>query len=228
MLLEEALARQRNEMMDNFAQILRWLSTATEGTSTNNQFGGPTPFKVQVNFDIPLFEGQIDAYALEKWLNQLEGYLSVHNFSNREKITFALLKAVPHVKDWWETLCEQKEEKEGNEPTLFGTEPTWASFVDALKEQYFPVGNYDDQYTKWATLRQERDQAVTEYTNNFHTLRTKLGIKDFKRHLVLKYCSGLHRYIRIEMEFLDILSLGAAYRFDKPEAGVRFDKPEAG
>jgi hypothetical protein len=69
---------------------------------------------------------------------------------------------------------------------------------------------------------------VTEYTNNFHTLRTKLGIKDFKRHLVLKYCSGLHRYIRIEMEFLDILSLGAAYRFDKPEAGVRFDKPEAG
>jgi hypothetical protein len=106
MLLEEALARQRNEMMDNFVQILRRLSTATEGTSSNNQFGGPTPFKVQVNFYIPLFEGQIDAYALEKWLNQLEGYLSVHNFSNREKITFALLKAVPHVKDWWETLYE--------------------------------------------------------------------------------------------------------------------------
>jgi hypothetical protein len=116
MLLEEALARQRNEMMDNFAEILRRLSTGTEGTSSNNQFGGPTPFKVQVNFDIPLFEGQIDAYALEKWLNQLEGYLSVHNFSNREKITFALLKAVPHVKDWWETLCEQKEEKEGHNP----------------------------------------------------------------------------------------------------------------
>ena len=213
MLLEEALARQRNEMMDNFTQILRRLPTATEGTSTNNQFGGPTPFKVQVNFDIPLFEGQIDADALEKWLHQLEGYFSVHNFSNREKIVFALLKAVPHVKDWWETLCEQKEEKEGNEPTLFGTEPTWASFVDALKEQYFPVGNYDDQYTKWATLRQERDQAVTEYTNKFHTLRTKLGIKDFERHLVLKYCSGLHRYIRTEMEFLEILSLGAAYRY---------------
>jgi hypothetical protein len=108
-------------MMDNFAQILRWFSTTTEGTSTNNHFGGPTPSKVQVNFDIPLFEGQIDADALEKWLNQLEVYISVHNFFNREKITFALLKAVPHVKDWWETLCEQKEEKEGNEPTLFGT-----------------------------------------------------------------------------------------------------------
>jgi hypothetical protein len=33
--------------------------------------------------------------ALEKWLNMLEGYFSVHNFSDRENITFALLKVVP-------------------------------------------------------------------------------------------------------------------------------------
>jgi hypothetical protein len=57
----------------------------------------------QFNFDIPIFEGQIDADALEKWLNILEGYLSVHNFFDRENITFALLKALPHVKHWWES-----------------------------------------------------------------------------------------------------------------------------
>jgi hypothetical protein len=38
-----------------------------------------------VNFDIPVFEGQIDAEALEKWLTLLEGYFSVHNFSDKEK-----------------------------------------------------------------------------------------------------------------------------------------------
>ena len=54
---------------------------------------------------------------------------------------------------------------------------------------------------------------VPEYTNKFHTLRTKLGIIDSERHLVLKYCSGLHRYIRTEMEFLDISSVGSAYRY---------------
>jgi hypothetical protein len=73
-----------------------------------DHFGGATPFKVQVNFDILVFEGQIDADALEKWLNLLEGYFSVHNFSNRENITFVLLKVVPHVKNWWETYCEKK------------------------------------------------------------------------------------------------------------------------
>ena len=96
---------------------------------------------------------------------------------------------------------------------MFETIPTWASFIDAVKEQYYPVGNYDDQYTKWTILRQERDQTVSEYTNKFHTLRTKLSIKDSERNLILKYRSGLHRYIRTEMDFLDISSLGSAYRY---------------
>jgi hypothetical protein len=152
MLLEESLTQQRNEMMDSFAQILRRLPTGD--TSSSN--GGTTPFKVQINFDIPIFEGQIDADVVDKWLNLLEGYFSVHNFSNRENITFALLKVVPHVKDWWETFCEKKETEE---PSLFTVTVTWESFRDAIKEQYYPVGSYDDLYTKWTTLRQERDQA---------------------------------------------------------------------
>jgi len=68
--------------------------------------GGTTLFKVQVNIDIPIFEGQTDADVVEKWLNMLEGYFLVHEFSNWEKITFSLLKATPHIKDWWETYYE--------------------------------------------------------------------------------------------------------------------------
>jgi hypothetical protein len=51
-----------------------------ETPSTRNHFGGETPFKVQVNFEIPLFEGNIDVDALEKWLNLLEGYYFVQKF----------------------------------------------------------------------------------------------------------------------------------------------------
>ena len=47
----------------------------------------------------------------------------------------------------------------------------------------------------------------------FYTLRTKLGIKDSEKHLVLKYRSCLHRYIQEVMDFLDISSLGMAYRY---------------
>ena len=54
---------------------------------------------------------------------------------------------------------------------------------------------------------------MLEYTNIFHTLRSKLGIRDCKQHLVLKYRSGLHWYIQSEMDFLDISSLGANYPY---------------
>jgi hypothetical protein len=108
MFLEESLTQQRNEMMDSFVQIIRWLPTSDMSSSS----GGTTPFKVQINFDIPIFEGQIDAYVVDKWFNLLEGYFFVHNFSNRENITFALLEVIPHVKDWWKNLCEQTETEE--------------------------------------------------------------------------------------------------------------------
>ena len=67
------------------------------------------------------------------------------------------------------------------------------------------MGSYEDKYIQWTTLRQQWDQDVHE--------RTKLGIKDSKKHLVLKYQSCLHIYIQEEMEFLDISLLGTTYQY---------------
>ena len=63
-------------MMDNFAQVLQRLPIG--GTSSSDSHSGDaTPFKVQVKFYIPIFEGQIDADVGYRWLNILEGYFSV-------------------------------------------------------------------------------------------------------------------------------------------------------
>jgi hypothetical protein len=57
-------------MMDKFVHILQRLPIGEAYSSRSHS----TPFKVYVNFDIPLFEGLIDADAVDKWLNMLEGY----------------------------------------------------------------------------------------------------------------------------------------------------------
>jgi hypothetical protein len=85
---------------------------------------------VKFNFDIPIFEGQIDVDALEKWLNILEGYFYIQKNSDRENITFSLLKALPHVKHGLETYWEKRSTKESG---IYGVEPTWYFFVDAVK-----------------------------------------------------------------------------------------------
>jgi hypothetical protein len=124
-------------MMDNFSQILRRLPTGDTSSSNDHE----TPFKVQVIFYIPLFEGLIDADVVDKWLNLHEGYFSVHNFSDRENITFSLLKVVPHVKDWWDTYYEKRSIEES---MIFAVTPTWDSFMDSIKEQCYPIGSYED------------------------------------------------------------------------------------
>jgi hypothetical protein len=51
-ILEESLMVQRNEMMDSFVQILRRLPIG----DASSLRGGVVPFKVKINFDIPVFE----------------------------------------------------------------------------------------------------------------------------------------------------------------------------
>ena len=54
---------------------------------------------------------------------------------------------------------------------------------------------------------------MSEFRNTFHTLHTKLGIKDSELNMVLKNQNFLHKYIQDEMEFMDISLLGTTYRY---------------
>ena len=53
--LEEALEQQRNTMMDKFSQIHERLPNG-DASPSSNYSGSATPFMVQVNFEIPIFE----------------------------------------------------------------------------------------------------------------------------------------------------------------------------
>jgi hypothetical protein len=53
MLLEQALLRQKDKMMENFTHILQHPSIVIGASSSSDHFGGTSPFKIQFNFDIP-------------------------------------------------------------------------------------------------------------------------------------------------------------------------------
>ena len=57
MLLEQALTQQKDKMMENISHILQCLPIAIGAYSSSDHFGGTSPFMVQVNFDILVFEG---------------------------------------------------------------------------------------------------------------------------------------------------------------------------
>ena len=80
--------------MDNFSQILQRLPRG-DASASNSYSGNATLFKVQVNFEITIFEDQVDADVVDRWLNLLEGYFSVHDFSSQEKIISLFLEQPP-------------------------------------------------------------------------------------------------------------------------------------
>ena len=57
----------------------------------------------------------------------------------------------------WESYCDNHV---GDEFVASGTKPTWEAFVHALEEDLYLIRNYDDQYMRWTTLCQERDQTM--------------------------------------------------------------------
>ena len=144
-LIEEALNKKHKEMMKEFLEMAgKWEAQASP---SNPKFGGQTPFKVQVNFNIPTFQGKIDADVVDDWLSELERYFCVNNFSDIEKITFPLLKDENHVKLPWEvhlTIEENQEAQDEHEfSMMFDGKPTWEKFVEHIIQEYYPKDTYE-------------------------------------------------------------------------------------
>jgi hypothetical protein len=114
----------------NYGKLCAYPSVASHGRRMFIKWPF-TPFMVHINFYISLFEVLIDSDVVDKWLSLLEGHFLIKIFSNRENITFALLKVVPHVKDWWDTYSEQSSIEES---AIFLVSHTWDSFWDSIKE----------------------------------------------------------------------------------------------
>jgi hypothetical protein len=124
--------------------------------------------------------------SLEEWLSSLEGYFSVHNLFDMENIRSHSLRLSPM--------------------SNIGGKLIRSKVPQRCLEYMGP-----SQYMTWTTLWQERGQAVTDFTNTFHTLCTKLGTKDFEPNLVLKYRRAVHKYIQTKRDFLDVSSVSVSY-----------------
>jgi hypothetical protein len=49
-----------------------------------------------------------------------------------------------------------KEKISIEESGIFRVDPTWDFFMDVVKEKFYPVGSYDDQYMRWTTLMHQK------------------------------------------------------------------------
>jgi hypothetical protein len=58
--------------------------------------------------------------------------ITLRSMMDLSNILEALLEVVPHVKDWWDTYCEQRVVEES---AMIMVPPTWDSYWDSIEEQ---------------------------------------------------------------------------------------------
>ncbi len=90
--------------------------------------------KLGVKFDLPIYDGELNAEKLDNWIRQIDVYCRVQNInSERRKIQLASLHLGGTALVWWEGKTQADMKKHGKILS------TWSEFVSAIKKQFYPL-----------------------------------------------------------------------------------------
>ena len=82
-----------------------------------------------MKFDLPVYDGELNAEKLDHWIIQIDVYCRVHNIdSERIKIQLASLCLRGTILVWWEGGTQADLKKHGKILS------TWNEFVSAIKK----------------------------------------------------------------------------------------------
>lgn len=145
-----------------------------------------SPLKLEVKFDLPTYDGEVNAEKLDFWIKQIEVYYRVHEIlDERTKIQLATLKLGGLALIWWESRSNLDVEI-----------TTWRDFTKHIKDQYYPLGYIPKIIMEQQNLRQGKGQSVQDYTTEFRKKANMLGIALNSDETLFKYIGGLHSYLR--------------------------------
>ena len=94
---------------------------------------GKKPFlKLDVKFELPMFDGEVNAENLDNWIRQLEVYLRIQNFYDDDtKIQLASLRMEGETLVWREAKTKEEINKHGKIIL------SWTDFINAIKIQFY-------------------------------------------------------------------------------------------
>jgi hypothetical protein len=93
-------------------------------------------FKLDVKFELPIYNGDLDAEKLDNWIKQLEVYCRVQGINDDpSRIQLATLRMSGMALTWWESKVQQDLQKNGKIISV------WTDFIKVLRKQFYPLGH---------------------------------------------------------------------------------------
>ena len=128
-------------------------------TSHSNNASPNMPyFKLHVKFELPIYNGYLDAEKLDNWIKQLEVYCRVQGINDDpSRIQLATLRMSGMALTWWESKIQQDLRKNGKIISV------WNEFIEVLRKQFYPLGHIQQLSMGWKMFRQAKGQSIQYY-----------------------------------------------------------------
>jgi hypothetical protein len=147
--------------------------------------------KLDVKFELPMYDGEVNAERLDNWVRQMEVYCSVQQIKDEAtQIKLASLRLAGTTLIWWQRKLQNGTQQVGN---VF---PSWQVFVSALRKQFYPLGYKEKALIEWKGLKLRKGQTVQEYIDEFRKMALMLDIPLHTQETLMKYIGGLPAHIR--------------------------------
>jgi hypothetical protein len=111
--------------------------------------------KLDVKFELPMYDGEVNAEMLDNRARQMEVYCSVQQVKyEATQIKLASLRLAGTTLIWWQKKLQNGTQQVGN---VF---PSWQVFVSALRKQFYPLGYKEKDLIEWKSLKLRRGQTM--------------------------------------------------------------------
>jgi hypothetical protein len=146
--------------------------------------------KLDVKFELPMYDGEVNVERLDNWVRQMEVYCSVQHIKDEAtQIKLASLRLAGRTLIWWQSKLQNGTQQVGN---VF---PSWKDFIFALRKQFYPLGYKEKDLIECQGLKLRKGQTVQEYTNEFRKMELMLNIPLHTQETLMKYIEGLPAHI---------------------------------
>jgi hypothetical protein len=147
--------------------------------------------KLDLKFELPMYDGEVNAERLDKWVRHMEVYCSVQQIKDEvTQIKLASLRLACTSLIWWQSKLQNGTQQVGN---VF---PSWQGFVSTLKKKFCPLGYKEKALIEWKGLKLRKGKTMQEYTDEFRKMALMLGIPLHTQETLMKYIGGLPAHIR--------------------------------
>jgi hypothetical protein len=107
--------------------------------------------KLDVKFEIPIYDGEVNAEKLDNWIRQMEVYCSVQQIKDdATQIKLACLRLAGTTLILWQSKLQNGTQQVGK---VF---PSWKSFIYALRKQFYPLGYKEKALIEWQSLKRRK------------------------------------------------------------------------